>query len=74
MACIGWVLSGARYESLDPFPHLNAWVERMRARPAVQRGLALGRELREAQAKDPKAQEKARKVLFGQRARGAVVS
>jgi hypothetical protein len=35
----------------------------------VQRGLALGRELRQAQANDPKAQEEARKILFGQRAR-----
>lgn len=73
MACIGWVLSGARYEKLDRFPGLNAWVERMRGRAAVQRGLAIGRELREAQAKDPKAQEEARKVLFGQRARGATL-
>jgi len=70
MACIGWVLSGMRLgENLEEFPHLGTWVERMRARPAVQRGLALGRELREAQANDPKAQEEARKVLFGQRAR-----
>ena len=71
MACIGWVLSGIRLgENVDAFPHLKAWVERIRARPAVQRGLALGRELREAQANDPKAQEEARKILFGQRARG----
>lgn len=72
MACIGWVLAGVRLgEDLDCFPRLKAWVERMRARPAVQRGLALGRELREAQANDPKAQEEARKILFGQRARRA---
>jgi len=71
MACIGWVLSGIRLgENVDAFPHLKAWVERICARPAVQRGLALGRELREAQANDPKAQEEARKILFGQRARG----
>jgi hypothetical protein len=29
--------------------------------------MALGRELREAQASDPKAREEARKILFGQR-------
>jgi GST-like protein len=70
MACIGWVISGIRLgENLDTSPHLDAWVERVRARPAVQRGLALGRELREAQANDPQAQEEARKILFGQRAR-----
>ena len=41
----------------------------MRARPAVERGLALGQELRQAQQNDPKAQDEARKILFGQRAR-----
>jgi hypothetical protein len=35
----------------------------------VDRGFKLGRELREAQNADPKAQEEARKILFGQRAR-----
>lgn len=70
MACIGWVLSGVRLgQSLDEFRNLKAWVDRVRARPAVQRGLAVGKELRSAQANDPKAQEEARKVLFGQRAR-----
>ena len=69
MACWGWVLAARRHVSLDDFPHLQAWEERIRARPAVQKGFALGRELREAQANDPKAQEEARKVLFGQRAR-----
>jgi GST-like protein len=69
MACIGWVLSGVRLgQSLDEFPRVKSWVERLCARPAVQRGLALGKELREAQANDPKAQEEARKILFGQRA------
>jgi GST-like protein len=70
MACIGWVLSGVRLgENLENFPNLGAWVKRMRARPAVQRGLALGKELREAQANDVNAQEAARRILFGQRAR-----
>jgi hypothetical protein len=45
----------------------------MRARPAVERGLRLGRELRQAQANDPRAQEEARKILFGQRARSPSV-
>jgi glutathione S-transferase len=70
MACIGWVLAGIRAgTNIDEFPNLKAWVARLRARPAVERGLALGRELRQAQASDPKAQEEARKILFGQRAR-----
>jgi glutathione S-transferase len=73
MTCVGWVLAGVRLgENPDNFPHLKVWLGRMQARPAVQRGLGLGKELREAQAADPKAQEEARRVLFGQRARGAV--
>jgi hypothetical protein len=39
----------------------------MRARPAVARGLEIGKELREVQANDPRAQEMTRKILFGQR-------
>jgi GSH-dependent disulfide-bond oxidoreductase len=31
-------------ESLDGLPHLARWYSRMRARPAVARGLALGRD------------------------------
>ena len=70
MACLGWVLSGIRLgEDMTKFPRLAAWVARLQKRPAVQRGLALGKELRQAQANDPKAQEEARKILFGQRAR-----
>jgi glutathione S-transferase len=72
MACIGWVLAGMRTgQNIDDFPHLKKWVDRLRARPAVDRGLKLGRDLRQAQANDPKAQEAARKILFGQRARPA---
>ena len=48
---------------------MKAWRDRVGDRPAVQKGFALGRELREQQQNDPKAQEEARKVLFGQRAR-----
>ncbi len=69
MACLGWVLGAGRMHKLDEFPNVKAWIGRQRARPAVERGLALGRELREAQQNDPKAQEEARKILFGQRAR-----
>jgi GST-like protein len=70
MACWGWVVPWERQgQNIDEFPHLKAWLGRMRARPAVQKGFALGAELRQAQANGPKAQEEARKVLFGQRAR-----
>lgn len=70
MACIGWVIAVNRFENIvDEFSNVTAWLERLRARPAVERGLNLGKELRNATANDPKAQEEARKILFGQRAR-----
>ena len=49
---------------LDAFPHVKAWFERMGQREAVQRGKALGEELRR-----PKMGAEEQKVLFGQRAR-----
>ena len=70
MACIGWVIAVSRFENIvDEFSNVTAWLERLRARPAVERGLNIGRELRESATADPKAQEEARKILFGQRAR-----
>ena len=65
MACWGWVVSSIRFQPLDEFPHLDAWQKRVGARPAVQRGYALGRELRRAA---PMTEEE-HKILFGQRAR-----
>jgi glutathione S-transferase/GST-like protein len=45
------------------------WRDRIGKRPAVVKGFALGKALRDQQQNDPKAQEEARKILFGQRAR-----
>jgi glutathione S-transferase len=70
MACWGWIIAAGRMDDMvDEFPNVKAWRDRVGARPAVKKGFALGRELREQQANDPKAQEDARKILFGQRAR-----
>jgi GST-like protein len=63
MACYSWVKSATRYTSLEEFPHLAAWFERLGKRPAVRRGMALGAELRKPLS------DEAKKVLFGQRAR-----
>jgi GST-like protein len=63
MACLSWVKSSTRFQPLDEFPNLAAWMERLLKRPAVQRGLALGAELRK-----PITDEQ-HKILFGQRAR-----
>ncbi len=63
MACLSWVKSSTRFQPLDEFPNLAAWMERLLKRPAVQRGLKLGAELRK-----PITDEQ-HKILFGQRAR-----
>jgi GST-like protein len=63
MACWGWVVSATKYQPLDQFPHLAAWKDRVGARPAVQRGHAVGKQMRK-----PLTDEE-RKHLFGQRAR-----
>jgi len=68
MACVGWIVPHANQgQDLDEFPNLKAWFERMNARPAVQRGLEVGKAERERLnlAQDKNAQS----VLFNQRAR-----
>lgn len=71
MAIFPWVVPfAAQGQSLDAFPSVKAWFERMQARKGVQRGLAVGQELRQPAA-DPEIDKDAQKVLFGQRARVA---
>ena len=67
MACVGWANLWKRQgQNIDDFPHLKRWLETVKARPAVQKGMALGAELRQGiDMKDPQVQS----VLFGQRAR-----
>jgi GST-like protein len=62
IACFSWVVSSVRFQPLDEFPHLAAWKERVGTRKAVQRGFAVGKELRKPVTDAEKA------VLFGQRA------
>ncbi len=69
MAAWPWILPALQGQSLDEFPHLKAWQERVGARPAVQRGRAAGEELRRNLAGAGAAAAAARKLLFGQRAR-----
>ncbi len=55
MACFPWLLSYKRYGmTLDDKPHLRRWYEAMKARPAVRRGVDVGKELRDS-VPDPKA-------------------
>ncbi len=54
---------------IEEFPRVKAWLDRVGARPAVVKGLAVGEELRRDLGANSKDAEAARKVLFGQRAR-----
>ena len=52
-------------QPLDEFPRVAAWRARIKKRPAVQRGVDLGKAYRRSAPPD----DAERKVLFGQRAR-----
>ena len=66
MAAIGWIVPHENQgQNLDDTPHLKRWFEALKARPAVERGLAVGRDYRNNLAEDKNAQA----VLFNQRAR-----
>ena len=66
MACIGWIIPHANQgQNLDDFPHLKRWYEAVKTRPAVIKGIDVGKDARTNLANDKEAQ----KVLFGQKAR-----
>ncbi|MBB5516250.1 GST-like protein [Rubricella aquisinus] len=52
-------------QDIETFPHMQAWLDRCYARPGVQKGRALAKDMR-ANLQD---QKEAQKVLFGQKAR-----
>jgi len=42
IACFPWIkMFGFRYPYQAPYPHLDAWLDRVSARPAVKRGFAV---------------------------------
>lgn len=64
MAIFPWVRTHkAQGVELQKFPHVQRWYQQLFDRPAVQRGLALGKDLRA-----PALTDEARKALFGQTA------
>lgn len=68
MICWPWVLIAKPLTaSLDDFPNVSRWRKAVKARPAVQRGVDLGKEFRRNAAPD----EEERKILFQQNARTA---
>lgn len=60
---MGWERQG---QDIAEFPNMGAWLDRVGARPAVQKGREIGQDRKMDLASDKEAQ----KVLFGQRARG----
>ena len=69
MAAWPWILPEHQGQSLEAFPHLRAWMDRVGARPAVIAGRAVGDEMRRNLATSGRSAEAARKILFGQRGR-----
>lgn len=64
MASVGWIRSHENQgQDLNEFPHLKRWYDTLLARPAVQRGIVLGEEMRRPMGDAEK------KILFDQRAR-----
>jgi len=69
IACIGWAKLWERQgQDIKEFPHFAGWLERVLARPAVKRGLALNAEDRTKT--DFATDKQAQSVLFGQRPPG----
>ena len=46
MALYPWILPKPLGQNMDDFPNLQAWRERMAARPGVERGMSKGTDLR----------------------------
>ena len=66
--CWPWVLIAKPLgQSLDAFPRVSEWRARIKQRPAVQRGVDLGKELRRSAPPD----DEERKILFNQTASSA---
>jgi len=67
MACIGWARYWQRQgQDICAFPHFKRWLERVLARPAVDRAIHIRVE---AASKVDMSDPNVRAVLFGQRAR-----
>lgn len=62
---VPWEMQG---QKLDELPNVMDWYQRCAAREGFQKGFALGLELRQTLNEDSEEPEKARKILFGQKA------
>jgi GST-like protein len=71
MICFPWTVNWKNQgQDIAEFPHFRRWFEEIGARPAVQRGLAVGAELSgDVSTLPPEEQERRAKLLYNQRAR-----
>jgi GSH-dependent disulfide-bond oxidoreductase len=70
IACYPWAVNWTYFkQDIEEFKHVKRWLEELSARPAVQRGMTLGKELA-ADNDNFSPEEAARraKVLYNQRA------
>lgn len=70
MICYPWTLNWKlQGQDLDQFKYVKRWHEAMAARPAVQRGMAVGADLSVDVTKlPPEEQARIRKIMYNQRA------
>jgi GST-like protein len=69
---VNWKAQG---QDIEEFPYFKRWFEELGARPAVQRGMAVGANLSEDPSKvSPEEQERRAKMLYNQRARPVPVA
>lgn len=73
MASWPWIRGAKLFgQNLDEFPKLKAWFDKIDARPAVKKGVELGKDLRKEVAPDSKEAQESRRILFGQTAQTVV--
>jgi GST-like protein len=66
---VGWKTQG---QDIDEFPYFKRWFDELSARPAVQRGMAVGADwFSDVSKLTPEQAEHVRKLLYNQRARPA---
>jgi GST-like protein len=73
MICYPWTVNWkGQGQDIEEFPYFKRWATDVGARPAVQRGLAVGADLHNDPSKlSPEERERRTKIMYNQRARPA---
>ena len=71
MICYPWTINWKfQGQDIEEFKHFKRWFDELGARPAVQKGMAVGADLSVDNTKlPPEEQARIRKLLYNQRAR-----